>query len=99
MAAALLPVLLLGVFQAVVGFQQAGRELRQNLTNSAERSAAIARARVESADVLLQTLAPGAVGFQCAQRLGEVIERIPGYLNLIRFDRQGRVVCSARPLC
>ena len=96
MAAALLPVLLLGAFQAVVGFQQAGRELRQNLTNSAERSAAIARARVESADVLLQTLAPGAVGFQCAQRLGEVIERIPGYLNLIRFDRQGRVVCSAR---
>lgn len=96
MAAALLPVLMLGAFQAVVGFQQAGRELRQNLTNSAERSAAVARARVESADILLKTLAPGAVGFQCAQRLGEVIDRIPGYLNLIRFDRQGRVVCSAR---
>ena len=96
MAAALLPVLMLGVFQAVVGFQQAGRELRQNLANSAERSAAVARARVESADILLQTLAPAAVGFQCAQRLGEVIDRIPGYLNLIRFDRQGRVVCSAR---
>eukprot|EP01041_Mallomonas_annulata_P017636 gene17636-36189_t len=96
MAAALLPVLMLGAFQAVVSFQQAGRELRQNLANSAERSAAVARARVESADILLQTLAPGAVGFQCAQRLGEVIDRIPGYLNLIRFDRQGRVVCSAR---
>lgn len=96
MAAALLPVLMLGVFQAVIGFQQTGRELRQNLANAAERSAAVARARVESADVLLQTLAPGAVGFQCAQRLGEVIDRIPGYLNLIRFDRQGRVVCSGR---
>lgn len=95
LAAALLPVLALGVFQAVADFQSAGRELRQNLTFSAERSAAVARARMESADILLRTLAPGAVGFQCAQRLGEVIERIPGYSNLIRFDRQGRVVCSA----
>jgi two-component sensor histidine kinase len=50
---------------------------------------------MESADVLLQTLAPGAVGYQCAQRLGQVVARIPGYLNLIRFDRQGRVVCAA----
>ena len=96
MAAALLPVLILGALQASIGFQRAGVELRQNLGFSAERSAAVARARVESADVLLQTLAPGAVGFQCAQRLEEVTRRIPGYLNLIRFDRQGRVVCSAR---
>ncbi|WP_397403624.1 sensor histidine kinase [Phenylobacterium sp.] len=95
LAAALLPVLALGAFQATIDFQNAGRELRQNLTFSAERSAAVARARMESADILLRTLAPGAVGFQCAQRLGEVIERIPGYRNLIRFDRQGRVVCSA----
>ena len=95
LAAALLPVLILGALQAAIGFQREGRELRQNLGFAAERSAAVARARMESADVLLQTLAPGAVGFQCAQRLGEVAERIPGYLNLIRFDRQGRVVCSA----
>lgn len=95
LAAALLPVLILGALQAAIGFQREGRELRQNLGFAAERSAAVARARMESADVLLQTLAPGAVGFQCAQRLSEVAERIPGYLNLIRFDRQGRVVCSA----
>lgn len=96
LAAALLPVLILGALQAAIGFQREGRELRQNLGFAAERSAAVARARMESADVLLQTLAPGAVGFQCAQRLEEVTQRIPGYLNLIRFDRQGRVVCSAR---
>ncbi len=96
LAVALLPVLALGALQAAIGFQHQARELRQNLGFAAERSAAVARARMESADILLQTLAPGAVGYQCAQRLSEVTERIPGYLNLIRFDRQGRVVCSAR---
>ena len=95
LAAALLPVLILGALQAAIGFQREGQALRQNLGFAATRSAAVARARMEGADVLLQTLAPGAVGFQCAQRLGQVAERIPGYLNLIRFDRQGRVVCSA----
>lgn len=96
LAAALLPVLILGAIQATFSFQTEGRERSQDLGSAAERSAAIARARMESADVLLQTLAPGAVGFQCAQRLAEVTDRIPGYLNLIRFDRQGRVVCSAK---
>jgi len=95
LAIALLPVLILGALQAAIGFQREGRELRQNLGFAAERSAATARARMESADVLLQTLAPGAVGFQCQKRLEQVTERIPGYLNLIRFDRSGRVVCAA----
>ena len=95
LAAALLPVLILGALQSAIGFQREGRMLRENLGFSAERSAATARARMESADILLQTLAPGAVGFQCAQRLAEVQRRIPGYLNLARFDRAGRVVCSA----
>lgn len=95
LAAALLPVLVLGALQTAVGFEREGRTLRQNLGFAAERSAATARARMESANVLLETLAPGAVGFQCAQRLAQVTARIPGYLNLIRFDRDGRVVCAA----
>ncbi|WP_293380608.1 sensor histidine kinase [Phenylobacterium sp. SCN 70-31] len=95
LAAALLPVLILGALQSAIGFQREGQTLRQNLGFAAERSAATARARMEAADVLLQTLAPGAVGFQCAQRLADVKERIPGYLNLVRFDRLGRVVCAA----
>jgi two-component sensor histidine kinase len=95
LAAALLPVIALGALQAAIAFQREGVSLRENLGFAAERSAATARARLESADVLLQTLAPGAVGFQCAQRLAQVAQRIPGYLNLIRFDRQGRVVCAA----
>ena len=95
LAAALLPVLVLGGLQSAIGFQREGRELRQNLGLAAERSAATARARMEGANVLLETLAPGAVGYQCAQRLAQVTARIPGYLNLIRFDRRGRLICAA----
>src|SRR5438128_469985 len=95
LALSLLPVLILGALQSAIGFEREGRELRQNLGFAAERSAATARARMEGADVLLETLAPGAVGFQCAQRLAQVTARVPGYLNLIRFDRQGRLVCAA----
>ncbi|MFZ5718809.1 MAG: sensor histidine kinase [Pseudomonadota bacterium] len=98
LAAALLPVLLLGALQSAIGFQREGRALRDNLGFAAERSAATARARMEGAEVLLQTLEPGAVGFQCQQRLAQVAARIPGYLNLIRLDRQGRVVCAAGPV-
>ncbi len=95
LAAALMPVLVLGVAQSVLGFQREGRMLRENLGFAAERSAATARARIESANVLLETLAPGVIGYQCQQRLAQVTRRIPGYLNLVRFDRSGRVVCSA----
>ncbi|WP_293906811.1 sensor histidine kinase [Phenylobacterium sp.] len=95
LAAALLPVLILGALQSAIAFQREGRGLRQNLGIAAERSAATARARMEGANVLLETLAPAAVGYQCAQRLAQVTTRVPGYLNLIRFDRQGRLVCAA----
>jgi two-component sensor histidine kinase len=95
LAAALLPVLLLGVLQSAIAFSRERATLQRNLGFAAERSAATARARLEAADILLQTLAPGSVGFQCAQRLAEVTQRIPGYANLIRFDSRGRVACAA----
>ena len=95
LAAALLPVLVLGAVQTAVAFNREAALLRENLGSAAERSAADARARMESADILLETLAPGSVGFQCAQRLAQVTQRIPGYDNLIRFDRLGRVACAA----
>ena len=95
LAAALLPVLVLGVAQSAIAFNHERVALRQNLGFAAERSAATARSRMEGADILLQTLAPGAIGYQCADRLAEVARRIPGYINLIRFDRRGRVACAA----
>src|SRR5581483_7108115 len=90
LAAALLPVLALGVMQSAIAFDHARVTLRQNLG-----FAATARTRMEGAGILLQTLAPGAVGYQCTERLAEVANRIPGYSNLIRFDRRGRVACAA----
>ncbi|WP_394761914.1 sensor histidine kinase [Phenylobacterium sp.] len=95
LAAALLPVLILGIVQSTVAFNRERVALRQNLGFAAERSAATARSRMEGAGILLQTLAPGAIGYQCADRLAEVARRIPGYANLVRFDRRGRVACAA----
>lgn len=94
-AVALLPVLLLGALQSAIAFWREGESVRANLGAAAERSAATARARLEAADVLLSTLAPDSVGVECAQRLVELKRRIPGYENLIRFDRAGRVACAA----
>lgn len=95
LAAALLPVLLIGVLQSVLAFRTEGATRRQSLELAAGRSAAIARARIEAAGVLLQTLGPGSVGLECARRLDAVKARLPGYANLIRFSSDGRVSCAA----
>ncbi|THD60404.1 MAG: sensor histidine kinase [Phenylobacterium sp.] len=95
LAAALLPVLVLGIAQSAIAFNRERVALRENLGFAAERSAATARSRMEGAGILLQTLAPGSIGYQCADRLAEVAKRIPGYANLVRFDRRGRVACAA----
>jgi len=95
LAIALLPVLILGILQSVFAFKAEADSRRQSLELAAGRSAAIARARIEAAGVLLETLGPGSVGLACAQRLDTVKQRLPGYANLIRFDANGRVSCSA----
>ncbi|MBV9508693.1 MAG: sensor histidine kinase [Caulobacteraceae bacterium] len=95
LALALLPVLLLGAAQAGLTFQKDADERRATLALAAERSAATARARMESAQVLLQTLSPQTVGLDCAQRLAGITTQLPGYDNLIRFDAIGRVNCAA----
>ena len=97
LAAALLPVLLLGV--AAVGASPSTASawtLRQNLGFAAERSAATARAphgrrRHPAADAGARRRSASSA----PQRLAEVARRIPGYANLIRFDRRGRVACAA----
>jgi two-component sensor histidine kinase len=92
---ALAPVLIVAAIQSSLAARRESHELQAELAASAERSAATARARIAAAEVLLQTVTPGSVGYQCATRLAEVKGRIPGYDNLIRFDEQGRVECSA----
>src|SRR4051812_2836750 len=95
LAITLLPVLALGVAQSVLAFAKDAESREASLVQAAERSAATARARVEAGSILLETLAPDAVGSQCAQRLVQVSRSVPGYVNLIRFDRIGRVACAA----
>ena len=94
-AIALLPVLLLGVAQSTIAFHKEAQERRASLTAAADRSVAAARARLDSAIVVLETVSPETVGVQCAPRLRELMARTPGMLNMVRLDRAGRVVCAA----
>jgi two-component sensor histidine kinase len=95
LAIALMPVLILGAAQSVVSFRREADERRVSLIAAAERSAAVARVRVQSAEVLLETLNPAAIGLQCSPRLAEAMNRSRGFTNLIRFDANGRVACAA----
>jgi two-component sensor histidine kinase len=93
-----MPVLILGAAQSVVAFRRDADERRTSLIAAAERSAAVARARMQAAEVLLETLNPGAIGAQCSPRLAEAMERSRGFANLIRLDAEGRVACAAAPV-
>ena len=95
LALALAPVLLLGAGQSILAFQRETADRQAVLQSAGERSAATARARIEAAGVLLETLGPGAIGMDCSKRLAEIRQRLGGYENLIRFDRIGRVACAA----
>ena len=95
LALALAPVLILGASQALLEFRKDAEAQRVDLAHAAQRSAATARARMSSASILLETLAPQAVGLDCAQRLAEITHSLEGYDNLARFDARGRVVCAA----
>src|ERR1700760_902862 len=96
LAVALMPVLILGAAQSVVAFRREADERRTSLIAAAERSAVVARARMQAAEVLLETLTPAAIGQQCSPRLAEVMQRSKGFSNLIRVDAQGAVSCAAR---
>jgi len=95
LALALAPVLLLGAGQSFLAYQREAADRQAVLESAAHRSAATARARIEAAGILLETLGPGVIGMDCSSRLTEVRQRLGGYANLIRFDGIGRVACAA----
>ena len=95
LAFALVPVLLLSLGQSALTFQNEAAAQRTELIGAARRGAEIVRARMESGEVLLQSLAPSDSGGECAARLAQIKARVPDFANLIRFDADGRVVCSA----
>ncbi|WP_162998121.1 MULTISPECIES: sensor histidine kinase [Brevundimonas] len=96
MAVALLPILLLGAVQAISGFRAEAEERRDDLTLAAELSAATARARLESAVILLDSIRPDTVGLSCAPRLQSLTQRSEGLDALYRYSASGRVVCASR---
>ena len=98
LAVALLPVLLLGLLQARAAFQHDAEQRRDALILAGEHAATLTRAKLESAVVLLEALAPDSVGLTCAPRLQAVRDRLEGYENLVRFDAIGRVSCAADPV-
>jgi two-component sensor histidine kinase len=98
LAIALMPVLIMGAAQSVVAFGRDTEERRTSLIAAAERSAAVARARMQAAEVLLETLSPDAIGSQCSSRLAEAIRRSKAFTNLIRVDADGSVSCAAGPV-
>lgn len=95
LAVALLPIIVMGVAQSVISFRMDAEDRRRSLLAAAERSATLARSRVENASIVLETLTPEAIGFQCAPRLAQLLGRVQDYANLVRFDYSGRVACAA----
>lgn len=92
---ALTPVLALGALSSVLSYRDEVGDRRAVLTQTALRSAAEVRARMESGALILSALAPETSGPDCVPRLRAVAGRVNGYQNLIRLDASGRVVCAA----
>ncbi len=94
LAVALFPVLALGALQVVTEFHREGHTRQVTLTQAAGRSAVTARARIQAAMALLDTLKPQAVGIECTPRLAGILSGLDGYRNIVRLDADGRVVCA-----
>ena len=97
MAIALLPILLLGAFQAQAEFRDQAEDRRADLQFAAERTAQAAKARLDSASILLSALAPEASGPICGPRLASLVQRLEGYEALYRIGSGGQTVCDSRP--
>ena len=95
MALALLPILLLGVFQAQSDFRDQAEARRSDLQLAAERSAAGAKSRLDSTAVLLQALRPESLQFFCEPRLTTLVDRLESVDGLARISAGGQQVCAS----
>ena len=96
MAFALLPVLVLSIFQMQADFRQQSEARAQALQLAASRASAAAKARLDGAVVLLDALAPESLGPHCSPRLEALVGRLDGYQALYRISATGDVVCGSR---
>ena len=97
MAVALLPILLLSAAQTQSEFRRQADDRRIDLQLAAERSAADAKARIDSTVVLLQALAPEGAGFYCEPRLTALVSRLDALSALQRYSATGEPICASRP--
>jgi two-component sensor histidine kinase len=98
MAGALLPILVLGAVQAQSQFREQDTERRRDLQLAAERTAARAKARLDTASVLLQALRPEALEVFCQPRLTALVNRLEGLDGLARVTATGAATCASEGL-
>lgn len=98
MALALLPLLILGGFQAQAAFRAQDIERRSDLQLAAERTAASAKARLDSTGILLMALRPEALEIYCEPRLSDLVERLDGLDGLARVTATGATACASDSL-
>ena len=98
MAGALLPILLLGAVQAQSQFREQDIERRTDLQLAAERTAARAKSRLDSAGVLLQALRPEALEVFCEPRLSSLVQQLDEVDGLARVTPTGETVCASESL-
>ncbi|MND99714.1 putative sensor histidine kinase pdtaS [compost metagenome] len=87
---------MLSAAQTQAEFQRQAEDRSIDLQLAAERSAADAKARIDSTVVLLQALAPEASGFYCEPRLTALVSRLDSLSALHRYSATGEPVCASR---
>jgi two-component sensor histidine kinase len=95
---ALLPVLVLSGLQSALVFQRDANDKRADLVAASSRVVTPARLRIAESQALLRGLGPGSNGYGCVSRLADVRDRTAGVANIIRFNSDGWVTCSASPV-
>ena len=98
LAIALLPLLILGGFQAQSAFRVQDAERRSDLQLAAERSAANAKARLDSTGILLLALRPEALEMFCRPRLSDLVSRLEDLDGLVRVTATGATACASDSL-
>ncbi|MDQ3124336.1 MAG: sensor histidine kinase, partial [Pseudomonadota bacterium] len=98
LAIALLPLLILGGFQAQSAFRTQDAERRSDLQRAAGRTAASAKARLDSTGILLMALRPEALEVFCEPRLTDLVDRLEDLDGLARVTATGATACASESL-
>ena len=98
LAIALLPLMILGGFQAQAAFRAQDADRRSDLQLAAERSAANAKAQLDSTGVLLIALRPEALEIFCEPRLSDLVARLEDLDGLARLTASGTTACASESL-